>query len=215
MRSNVASIEAERTVRTTKDDWLNLAVQALIEDGIDRVKVQLIAHKLKVSRSSFYYFFKDTKDLQSQMVEFWLRKNTGPIIERAMRPADTIAQAILNVFECWMDSSLFDPQLDVAVRIWARRSNTVDTVVTQADEQRVDALTRMFIRYEYEQEEALVRARVLYFTQIGYFTLDVPESMKMRFKHVESCVRVFSGHDAPMACMDNFRRFTRQFHLDV
>src|SRR5687768_6173158 len=101
MRSNVASIEAERTVRTTKDDWLNLAVQALIEDGIDRVKVQLIAHKLKVSRSSFYYFFKDTKDLQSQMVEFWLRKNTGPIIERAMRPADTIAQAILNVFECW------------------------------------------------------------------------------------------------------------------
>src|SRR4051812_3051237 len=99
---------SERTNRTTKEEWLDLSIQALIRDGIDRVKVQIIARTLGVSRSSFYFFFKDTKDLHGQMIDLWLRKNTSPIIERAMRPSDTITQAILNVFECWVDSSLFD-----------------------------------------------------------------------------------------------------------
>lgn len=205
----------ERPVRTTKEAWLDLAIDALIRDGIDRVKVQIIAKKLDVSRSSFYFFFKSTKDLHEQMLELWLKKNTGPIIERAMRPADTITRGILNVFECWVDASLFDPQLDIAVRFWARRSKTVKAVVAQADDQRVEALTKMFNRHAYQGEEALIRARVLYFTQIGHYTLEISENMMERFTHVESYVRVFSGRDATPEEMESFRRFARKFHPDI
>ena len=109
--------------------------------------MQIIAKKLGVSRSSFYLFFKNTKDLHAQMLELWLRKNTGPIIERAMRPAETITQGILNVFECWVDASLFDPKLDVEVRFWAKRSKTVNTIGGQADDQRADALATKFERH--------------------------------------------------------------------
>ncbi len=205
----------ERVGRTTKEEWLDLSIQALISDGIDRVKVQIIAKTLGVSRSSFYFFFKNTKDLHAQMLDLWLRKNTGPIIERAMRPADTITQAILNVFECWVDASLFDFQLDMAVRFWAKRSSSVNAVVVQADDQRVDALQKMFIRHGYPAKEALVRARVLYFTQIGHYALDVPESMKVRFTHVESYVLAFSGQHLTEDEMEAFRRFARRFHPDV
>ncbi len=213
---DAAKVEVpERTNRTTKEEWLDLSIQALIRDGIDRVKVQIIARTLGVSRSSFYFFFKDTKDLHGEMIDLWLRKNTGPIIERAMRPSDTITQAILNVFECWVDSSLFDFQLDMAVRFWAKRSKTVKAVVAQADHQRVDALATMFVRHGYPEEEALVRARVLYFTQIGHYALDVPESMKVRFTHVESYVLAFSGRAVAASEMDAFRRFARRFHPAV
>jgi hypothetical protein len=101
------------------------------------------------------------------------------------------------------------------VRFWAKRSKTVNAVVAQADQQRVDALTRMYVRHGYADEEALVRARVLYFTQIGHYALDVPESMKVRFTHVESYVLSFSGQIVSADEMEAFRRFARRFHPDV
>lgn len=179
--------------RSTREDWLRLAINTLIRDGIDRVKVQIMARQLKVSRSSFYWFFKSPQDLHNQMLDLWLTKNTGPIIQRALRPATTITEAILNVFECWVDEDLFDPRLDIAVRLWARRDPAVLGVVSGADQQRLDALTRMFARHGYEQGDALVRARVLYFTQIGQYTLDIREDLALRLTRTRAYVRAFSG----------------------
>lgn len=179
--------------RSTQEDWLKLALDTLIRDGIDRVKIQIMAKQLNVSRSSFYWFFKSPQDLNDQMLDYWLAKNTGPIIQRALRPAQTITEAILNVFECWAIEDLFDPRLDIAVRLWARRDPAVLAVVTSADHQRLDALTGMFVRHGFSAEEALVRARVLYFTQVGQYTLDIREDMLVRFSRTRAFVLSFCG----------------------
>ena len=191
--------------RSTREDWLRLALETLIHDGIDRVKIQIMAKQLNVSRSSFYWFFKSPQDLNDQMLEFWLAKNTGPIIQRALRPAQTITEAILNVFECWANEELFDPRLDIAVRLWARRDPAVLAVVTGADQQRLDALTGMFTRHGYPPEEALVRARVLYFTQVGQYTLDIREAMTLRFSRTRAFVQSFCGQVPTDAEIEKFK----------
>jgi AcrR family transcriptional regulator len=183
----------EGGARSTKEDWLDLAARTLMAEGIDNVKVQVMARQLGVSRSSFYWFFDSIADLQDQLLRRWLAKNTGPIIERAMRPAGSINTAICNVFECWIDDELFDPDLDTAVRIWGRHDGAVRPVLDEADRQRADALTRMFQRYGYPAEEAETRARVLYYTQIGHFTLQVAESLLERLAHLDSYLLTFSG----------------------
>ena len=184
--------------RSTREDWLRLALQTLIRDGIDRVKIQIMARQLNVSRSSFYWYFKSPQDLYGQMLDHWLAKNTGPILQRSLRPADSIAEAILNVFECWVNEDLFDPHLDVAVRLWARRAPEVLKVVESADQQRLDALTAMFTRHGFAAGDALVRARVLYFTQIGHYTLDIREDMVLRVSRTSAYVLAFCGQ-APTA----------------
>lgn len=191
--------------RSTKEDWLALAIDTLIRDGIDRVKVQIMAKQLNVSRSSFYWFFKSTQDLHNQILDHWLAKNTGPIIQRALRPSQTITEAILNVFECWMDKRLFDPELDVAVRLWARRDAAVHGVVSGADRQRLDALTQMFIRHGYPDGDAVVRARVLYFTQIGHYTLGITEDTAERLSRTRDYLRAFSGIEPAEAELKRFR----------
>ena len=198
--------------RSTKEDWLNLAMETLIRDGIDRVKIQIMAKQLNVSRSSFYWFFQSSQDLHSQILDCWLAKNTGPIIQRALRPSQTITEAILNVFVCWMDEKLFDPQLDVAVRLWARRDADVHAVVSGADQQRLDALTRMFARHGYEDDEALFRARVLYFTQIGHYTLDIREDIALRLTRTRYYLRAFSGVEPSDQELARFR--TMAFDLE-
>lgn len=177
----------------TRQDWLDLALRTLVEDGIDRVKIQVMAKKLDVARSSFYWHFESSEALHTAMLDEWLRKNTSPIIERAMRPAPDVNRAISNVFECWIDQHLFDPSLDMAVRLWARRSAKVRPVVLQADEIRLDALRRMFLRYGSDEETALIRARVLYFTQIGQYTLEEFEEPAVRFSHGPAYLHIFSG----------------------
>lgn len=181
--------------RSTREDWLKLALQTLIKDGIDRVKIQIMAKQLGVSRSSFYWFFRSSQDLYDQMLDHWLTKNTGPIIQRALRPAQSMSEAILNVFECWVDEELFDPYLDIAVRLWARRASNVHKVVAGADKQRLDALTRMFEQHGYSTHDAIVRARVLYFTQIGQYTLDVREDMATRLTRTRAFLLAFGGSE--------------------
>jgi AcrR family transcriptional regulator len=192
--------------RLSRSDWLDLAIECLVQDGIDHVKIQVLARKLGVSRSSFYWFFDSLQDLHDGLLSHWLARNTGPIIERAMRPASSITQAICNVFECWIDNALFDPSLDSAVRFWGRRDPNVRAIVEQADTQRVDALSRMFSRYGYEDEEALTRARVLYFTQIGHYTLGMTDTLETRLLHLRSYLLTFTGREPVAADMESFKR---------
>lgn len=183
----------ERDPRLTRADWLALALQTLVAEGIDQVKVQIMARQLGVARSSFYWHFESRDALLRAMMEDWLQKNTGPIIERAMRPAADINLALIAVSECWLHKALFDPALDVAVRLWARRSEEVRGVVLQADTMRIEALKSMFMRYGYAKTDALIRARTIYFTQIGQFTLEDIEPPPLRAQHAVDYIRIFTG----------------------
>ena len=43
----------EANVKATRDDWLKVALDTLISEGVDQVKVLPLGNKLGVSRSSF------------------------------------------------------------------------------------------------------------------------------------------------------------------
>lgn len=204
--------EDDRSQRLTRADWLDLALETLVSDGIDRVKIQIMAKHLGVARSSFYWHFESTESLHRAMLDEWLQKNTGPIIERAMRPANDINWAVISVFECWFDASLFNPSLDIAVRLWGRRSPLVRSVVVQADTMRVDALRQMFMRYDFAPKEALVRARVIYFTQIGQYTLDNDEAAEVRFSLGPEYLHSFTGIAPDAAQKEDLNARIRQHY---
>ena len=195
--------------RMTREAWIEAGIAALVEDGIANVKIQVMAKRLAVSRSSFYWFFPDLQDLQKELLEHWLRKNTGPIIERALRPAPSVTKAVCHIFECWVDPNLFDPRLDAAVRSWAQVDTGIRGVVDQADDQRVDAITRMFLRYDYPEVEAFIRARVLYFTQIGHFTLGMHDDREMRLRLLRPYLLSFTGRQASDAEVEAFEILMR------
>ncbi len=196
--------------RTTCEDWIALAMDVLVTEGVGQLKVMNLAQKLNVSRSSFYWFFKSRNDLLDQLLHHWEHKNTASIVERANRPANSIAESVLNVFECWVNEDLFDPGLDFAVREWARRSADVRRRLDRADEARVAAIAAMFRRYQYDDTDAFIRARVLYFMQVGYYALDVDEPMSRRLSYLEAYIRSFTGTDATARELKRFRAYTRQ-----
>ncbi|MEQ1955425.1 TetR/AcrR family transcriptional regulator [Mesorhizobium sp. CN2-181] len=194
----------------TREDWLNIALEAMVSEGVESVRILSLGQRLGVSRSSFYWYFKSRQDLLDHLLDYWRNRNTQVIVERASRPADTITEAVLNVFENWVDETLFDPRLDFAIRAWARQSPDVHRIVDEADDTRVDAIREMFRRYGYEETEAFVRARVLYFVQIGYYSLEIVEPMRNRLSLVPAYVKTHTGKDPTPHEFDAFVEFTRR-----
>ena len=68
--------------RGSPDLWLGAAYEALLELGVDAVKILPLAKKLGLSRTSFYWFFKDREELLAALVTQWRDKNTGNLVRR-------------------------------------------------------------------------------------------------------------------------------------
>lgn len=188
--------ESDSGWRGSPELWLNAAYDALMDSGVDGVKILPLARRLKLSRTSFYWFFADREELLAALVARWREKNTGSILARADAYAETMAEAMLNVFDCWLDASLFDSRLEFAIRSWALQSDAVLAEVRDADATRIAALTRMLQRYGHDAVAADVRARTIYLVQIGYISMQSQESVDVRLGRIPEYVRIFTG-EAP------------------
>jgi AcrR family transcriptional regulator len=192
------------TEKGKAEDWLDAAYSMLITSGVDAVKIQPLAKALGTSRTSFYWFFKDRETLLGQLIARWKASNTAALIAQAERYADTVVEAMLNVFDCWLDERLFDTELEYAVRNWAMQDVAVAREVTLADKRRLDALTAMLIRFGYAPHEANVRARTTYLTQIGYISMHTQESKETRIARVAEYVQVFTGQPCERRDLERF-----------
>lgn len=196
-------------IKVTRDDWLAVAMDVLVSDGVERVKILTLAERMGVSRSSFYWYFKSRQELLDALLQYWQTTNTAAIIRQSKLPADTITGAVCNVHRCVANPGLFNTALDFAVRDWARRSGKVRQILDQSDARRTDALTAMFERYDYSPVEALTRARVLYYMQLGYDLAQLNETMEQRLAMVSEYLFVFTGQQARPQEIEEFAAYAR------
>lgn len=210
MSTSTPSDTAKGNVKVTREDWLQLAVEVLIEHGVSHVKVLTLANRLGVSRSSFYWYFRSRKDLLDQLLNRWEAQNTRAILDHAARPADNICRAVMHLFECFIDPRQFDPRLDFAVREWARRSAEVRARLDTADAARLNAIRDMFLVHGYETTEAFTRARIVYYMQIGYYALVENEPFDQRFSLIQTYLVAFTGEEPDPAEMWEFLETARR-----
>ncbi len=194
----------ERTLG--REDWIAAALHTLVEEGVDSVKVFRLADRLGVTRGSFYWHFKSRDELLGTLLEAWEAKNTQAILRRAHAPHPDLTSAVLDIFALWVDRALFDPGLDFAIREWARRSAKVHVAVKRADDRRVKAIAAIYRRAGMPAVDAFIRARILYFMQIGYYALDLRETIQERMRYLTPYLRGFNGEEPDGNQVASFRR---------
>jgi AcrR family transcriptional regulator len=196
--------------RGSIDGWLEAAYEALLEGGVDAVKILPLAKRLNLSRTSFYWFFKDREELLAALVTRWRDKNTGNLLKQAEAYSETIGEAVLNVFDCWLDAALFNSQYEFAMRSWSLQSDEILKEVQAADQTRLDALCRMYQRHGYDAVSADVHARTLYLVQIGYISMQTREDLETRFLRIPEYVTIFTGAAPKKSELDRFFSRHRQ-----
>lgn len=198
------SVSDDNSWRGSPEIWLEAAFEALLESGIDAVKILPLAKKLKLSRTSFYWFFKDREELLDALVSRWREKNTGSLIKQSEAYAESIAEAMLNISDCWFDTRIFDSQFEFAIRSWALQSAELLAEVQTADQLRLEALTSMFMRFGLSEMVADIRARTTYLTQIGYISMQTKEDLSVRMPRIPDYIEIFTGQRAERRELNRF-----------
>lgn len=182
--------------RGSRELWLEAAYQALIEGGVDSVRIQVLSDRLNLSRTSFYWFFQTREDLFEALLEKWEQLNNHGFVAATEAYAETPAEAVLNLMALFIKGENFDSSFEFAVRSWALQSGEVMARVKRADELRMDALRRMLRRFGHHGVEEDVRARTIYLVQIGYISMQPNETVETRLYRIASYVRIYTGTDA-------------------
>ncbi len=181
------------------------AYQALIDHGIDGVKIQPLGAKLKLSRTSFYWYFKDRADLLSALIDMWDHRTTAPLVAAASAYAATETEAVLNVTRCFMSARTFDAGLEFAIRGWAVQDAGVLDRLRIADAERLAALQALLCNWGHDVADADVRARAIYLVQIGYISMQTRETMAERLPRVPHYVEIFCGKRPAEAELARFK----------
>jgi AcrR family transcriptional regulator len=177
-----------------RDDWIAAARAELIAGNVNAVKIGRLANRLRVTRGGFYWHFTSRADLLTALLQTWEVGNTAPF-ERSLTNGSVGdgVREFLAIATLWLDEKEYSPAFDTAVRDWARISKTVAAAVRRVDERRIGILHRIFLDLGFGNPEALVRARVAYFHQVGYYTLAMNQDRESRLALVGTYVQVLTG----------------------
>ncbi len=187
-----AKPETRKTL--SREAWIAAAIATLEKKGIANVKIDHLSKQLKVTRGSFYFHFKNLKDLFDSLLEEWRQRNCKPfeaLINQEVIDGPAFFDAVTGV---WIREDPFSPRLDLAIRDWARSSAVIARKVQAQDDFRMALLVRAFAVMGYDQDESLIRARITYFQQIGYYATHFkePPADRKRFRSLYTKILIGS-----------------------
>lgn len=181
--------------KLTREDWIAVARKVVVKSGIEDVKVDRLAKRMKVTRGSFYWHFEDRQALLDALLDDWRGRNIREIEQITARWATTPLDFV-EVIRIWLGEDPIVPQFDAAIRAWARKSPAVARLVHETDDSWVALLRSHFTRMGMGADESLVRARIVYFHQIGYYALAIDEDMTERVRLAPFYNEVLTGQKA-------------------
>lgn len=191
-------------IRASREVWLEAAYDLFVTEGIEAVKIMPLAKKLNLTRTGFYWHFKDISDLHDGIISIWQTRNTGIVLTRCAAPAPSLCAALFNLIDCWIDNDLFDAPLDLAIRNWARGDARLQALVDCSDHDRLRAVTDVFERFGRTGDAAHYRALTVILTQTGYYSMHVSEPRLQRA--IAGChyAEIFAGEVPTQPEIDAF-----------
>jgi len=173
-------------------EWVEIARRVLIEEGIVEVKIDRLARLAGVTRGGFYWRFKGREELLEELIEDWRTTNTKPLL-RVLSEPGSLRERMQRLGDLYISETEFSSAYDHAVRAWASLSPPIAEIVHAVDEIRIDAIRHVFTEAGHSEDEALVRARITYFHQVGYYATGMTESQERRQALSAIYLRVLTG----------------------
>jgi AcrR family transcriptional regulator len=157
------SISNERS-RLGADDWVQAALDVMVEEGISGVKIQRLCDRLGVTKGSFYWHFEDLDSFLGEVARQWAED--GARMPGSLDAADDADAKLLLAMRLFADPRNRD--LARAMRDWARNDERARTAIRKADEAMFEQLKSALRSWGFADDEAEVRAKILYYAGVGY-----------------------------------------------
>jgi AcrR family transcriptional regulator len=158
-----AALDPART-SLTPNDWVQAATAMLVDQGVDAVRVDVLARQLGVTRGSFYWHFKDRDELLRSLLQAWREQTTETLTRRLQGVSrDAMAQLrdVLSLPHRGR-SAQRAARIELAIRAWARRDALARQFVDESDASRIAYIAQIFSSLGFAAGEARHRAVMAY-----------------------------------------------------
>ena len=136
----------------SRDDWLQAALETMRSAGVDGVKVAPLARRLGVTTGSFYWHFKNRRELLEALLDYWERTMTYLPIEEAKRFEGSPNDRILFLMKQVMAGDLAG--YDLPIWLWAQSDGGARRAFQRALKKRFAFCAGMFRRAGFSRRQA-------------------------------------------------------------
>jgi AcrR family transcriptional regulator len=163
------SARRNRPASLDRASWIKGALAALAEEGHAGLRVETLAKRLHVTKGSFYWHFRDRRDLVDAVLDEWKDGRIADIRKQtAARPGEELA-ALRHTIEVYSAGrNRKGLPIELAVREWARRDARAAAVVEEVDAERLACASRLFETLGLPPAEAAARSVLLYAYVFGF-----------------------------------------------
>lgn len=145
------------------NDWIQAGIARLASDGIEAVRIELLARDLHVSKGSFYWHFRDREDLLSRILQQWESGERERLESAAGRTAVARWASFVE-----QHSTVECVRMELAVRAWARKDEKVAGSVATAEKAKTRFIADILREIGFEQTAAESWAEVVLLAWLGW-----------------------------------------------
>ena len=174
--------------RTPRSRWIDEGLRALAAGGPDAVRIELLADALGVSKGGFYGYFDDRRALLDEMLDTWERRSTEEVIERVeSEGGDARTKARRAGALTFSSDGLL--AIDLAIRDWSRRDQTVAERLRRVDNQRMDYLRSQFETFCSDEDDIEARCMIAFSVAVGTHLIAADHGARGRADVLDLVVR--------------------------
>jgi len=151
--------------RTPRSQWIDEGLNALAAGGPDAVRIDVLAKTLGVTRGGFYWHFDDRQALLDAMLETWERRSIDEVLERVESEGGDASDKVRRAGMLTFSPALLP--IDLAVRDWARRDETVGERLRRVDNGRMAYLRTLIGELSADEGDVEARSLLAFSLAIG------------------------------------------------
>jgi AcrR family transcriptional regulator len=153
-----------RTNTLQAADWVAAALARFADQGIEAVRIELLARDLNASKGSFYWHFRDRGELLEMLLDDWERsellwfETEGEFASAADRWARYVERAA-------------NPQrvrVEVALRAWARQDERVAHRLTAVERKQTGCIASVLREVGFQGRSAELWSEIVHMVCLGW-----------------------------------------------
>lgn len=146
-----------------RHDWIEGSIDALADEGVAGMRVEVLAKRFGVTKGSFYWHFKDRQDLIDAVLNTWKAGRIRDINKQSDASAGKECEQLLQILEVYgSNRNRKGIAIELAVRDWARRDAQAAAIVAEVDDYRLESASKLFVASGLSDDEAKSRSLLLY-----------------------------------------------------
>lgn len=175
----------------SKAEWLSAALEMLGKGSVSEIKIDHLAKKLGISKSGFYWHFKNRDELLAQLLDYWTHELTEVVTSNSefleLGPRSRLCRAA----EMILDYEL--THYELGIRQWALSNEVAAKAVNTVNEIRLDFVSQALSELGFQGNDLQMRAMLF----VCYHTWETPMFREIPEKHrrelIESRVELLTS----------------------